>query len=72
METLLEMDESKDGKEKGHRAAANNQGVVNVEAAATKDQNVTVVYVNCSCEDNGKNGKQIKLRTLHRRQKEHG
>jgi hypothetical protein len=64
MEMLLEMDESGDRKEKGHRAAADDQGVVNVEAAATKDQNVTVVYVNRSCEDNGKNGKQIKLRAI--------
>jgi hypothetical protein len=57
METLLEMDESKGRKEKGHGTAVDDHSVLNVEAAATKDQNVTVVYVNWSCEDNGKNGK---------------
>jgi hypothetical protein len=51
-------------RQKGHRAAADDHSVVNVEAAATKDQNVAVVYVNWSCEDNGTNGKQIKLRPI--------
>jgi hypothetical protein len=38
--------------------------VVNVEAAATKDQNVKSVYVKWTCKDNGKNGNEIKLRPI--------
>jgi hypothetical protein len=67
MEALLEMDEDEDedGKEKGNTAAATNDpDIIYVEAAATNNLDILVVYAkHWSCEDNnGKNGKQVKLK----------
>jgi hypothetical protein len=63
MEALLEMDEDKDedGKEKGNTAAAaDDPEVIYVEAAATNNPEISVVYAkHWSCKDNNdKNGKQ--------------
>jgi hypothetical protein len=69
MEALLEMDEDEDedeeGKEKGNTAvAASDPDVIYVEAAATNDPEISVVYAkHWSSEDgNDKNGKQVKLK----------
>jgi hypothetical protein len=67
MEALLEMDEDEyeERKEKGSTAAAaSDQDVIYVEAAATNDPEILVVYTkHWSSEDhNDKNGKQAKLK----------
>jgi hypothetical protein len=67
MEALLEMDEDeyKEGKEKGSTAAAaSDPDVIYVEAAATNDPEILVVYTkHWSSEDHDdKNGKQAKLK----------
>jgi hypothetical protein len=69
MEALLEMDEDEDeyeeGKEKGNTAAAaSDPDVIYVEAAATNDPEILVVYSkHWSPEDyDDKNGTQVKFK----------